>query len=55
MFLDDFLLNYSLPGENRKRPVFGLITEDLAEVLSEAQTEAVLICAVAKHWRAHSL
>lgn len=45
----------SLPGENRNRPVFGFVTKDLAEVLTEAQTEAVLICAVAKHWRTHGL
>lgn len=43
------------PGENWNRPVFRFITKDLTEVLTEAQTETVLIRAVAKHRRTHSL
>lgn len=45
----------TLPGENGNRPVFHFVTKDLAEVLTGAQTEPVLVCAVAKHWRAHGL
>lgn len=45
----------SSPGEDRDRPVFGLIPKDLAEVLTEAQTEAVLVSAVTKHGGAHGL
>lgn len=45
----------NIPGENWNRPVFRLITEDLSEILTDAQTEAVLVCAVAKHWRANRL
>lgn len=43
------------PGEDRDRPVSGLIPKDLAEVLTEAQAEAVLVGAVTKHRGAHGL
>lgn len=43
------------PREDRDRPVFGLIPKDLAEVLTEAQTEAILVGAVTKHGGAHGL
>lgn len=43
------------PGEDRDGPVLGLIPKDLAEVLTEAQTEAVLVGAVTKHRGAHGL
>lgn len=49
------LLLMSSPGEDRDWPVFDFIAEHLAEVLAEAQTEAVLICAVTKHRRTHCL
>lgn len=50
-----FEAHKTLPGENRNGPVFDFVTKDLSEVFAEAQAEAVLICAVAKHWRAHGL
>lgn len=45
----------TLPGENGNRPVFAFITKDLAEVFTDAQTEAVLVCAVTKHGGTYSL
>lgn len=45
----------TVPRENGNGPVFHFVAKDLAEVLTEAQTETVLICAMAKHWRTHSL
>lgn len=52
---DDSLLHKALPGKNRNGPVFLFIPKDLAEVLTEAQAEAILIRAVAEHRRAHGL
>lgn len=45
----------NLPGEHGSRPVFNLIPKDLAEVLTDAQIEGVLIGAVAEHRSSHRL